>query len=83
MPNIIFDNAQSVREVCAGTYKTEAALMAAIIAAIAAVVATGELFTCTVSVSGKTQQDIQNCVQHLREGFYTTSQAGSTLTVSW
>lgn len=81
--NLIFDNAQSVREVCAGTYKTEAALQASIVAAIAAVIATGELFTCTVSVSGKTQQDIQNCVRHLNEGFFTTSQSGSTLTISW
>lgn len=81
--NIIFDNAQSVREVCSGTYKTEAALMASIIAAIAAVVATGELFTCTVSTSAKTSQDVQNCIQHLRESFYTTSLAGSTLTISW
>lgn len=79
----VFDNAQSLREVCAGTYKTEAALQAAVIAAMAAVIATGEIFTCTVSVAGASGQDVNNVTRWLADQNYTTSQSGSTLTISW
>jgi hypothetical protein len=81
--DFVFGNAQSVREVCAGTYKTETALQAVVIAAIAAVVATGELFTCTASCSGYSQQDIQNVVRILVDQGYMTSYSGTTLTISW
>ena len=80
-----FDSAQSVREGCCMTYKTEYALRAAIIAALAAQVAvtTNDTFSTTVSVSGYSQQDIQNNLQVLRGGGFTTSISGTTLTISW
>lgn len=81
--NLIFDNAQSVREVCAGTYKTEAALQAAIISAIAAVIATGEIFTASVSISSYGNQDINSVMRMLNEGFFTASVVGSNLVISW
>lgn len=79
----VFSNAQSLREVSAGTYKTEAALQAAVIAAMASVVATGELFTCTVSVTGYSGQDVNNVTRTLGDSNFTVSQSGSTLTISW
>lgn len=81
--DFVFGNAQSVREVCAGTYKTEAALQAVVVAAIAAVIATGELFTCTAACSGYSQQDIQNVIRVLSDQGFTTSFSGTTLTISW
>lgn len=81
--DFVFGNAQSVREVCAGTYKTEAALQAVVIAAIAAVVATGEIFTATASASGYSQQDIQNVLRILVDQGYTASFSGTTITISW
>ena len=83
MTDWCFSNAQSTREMSAGTYKTEAALQATIIAAIAAVIATGELFTCTVSTSGTVAQDLQNCMRLLTDMNFTVSLAASTLTISW
>lgn len=79
----VFSNAQSLREVCAGTYKSEAAYQALVIAAMAAVVATGELFTCTVTTSGKAVQDVNNVMRLLTNMNFTVSLSGSTLTISW
>jgi len=81
--DFVFGNAQSMREVSAGTYKTETALQAVVIAAMAAAVATGELFTCTASCSGYSQQDIQNVIRVLGDQSFTTSYSGTTLTISW
>lgn len=81
--DFVFMNSQSLREVCAGTYKTEAALQAAVVAAMAAVVATGELFTCTVSVSGYSAQDIQNVMRVLTDQNFIVSLATTTLTINW
>jgi hypothetical protein len=83
--NAYFNNAQSVREGCNMTYKTEYALRAAIIAALAAQVAVtnNDTFTTTVSVSGYSAQDIQNNTIVLHSGGFITSQSGTTLTISW
>lgn len=81
--NLIFDNAQSVREACAGTYKSEAALQAAVVAAIAAVIATGEIFTATISISSYGNQDINSVMRMLNEGFFTAVVTGANLIVSW
>lgn len=83
MSAFVFGNAQSVREVCAGTYKTETALQAVVIAAIAAVVATGEVFTANAAASGYSQQDIQNVVRDLVSQNFTVSYSGTTITISW
>ena len=83
MSAFVFGNAQSVREVCAGTYKTEAALQAVVIAAIAAVVATGELFTCTASASGYSNNDVSNVMRDLVSQNFTVTYSGTTLTISW
>lgn len=80
---LCFDNAQSLREMSAGTYKTEAAFQALIIAAMAAAVATGELFTCSVSTTGVPAQDVNNVMRVLNDDNYIVSQNGSTLTISW
>ena len=81
--DFVFTNAQSLREVCAGTYKTETALQAVVIAAMAAVVATGELFTCTAACSGYSQQDVENVMRVLTDQNFTCSYSGTTLTISW
>lgn len=78
-----FNNAQSTREACAGTYKTEAALQATIVAAIAVSIAAAETFNCTVSMSGQSAQDVQNCMRILNDMNFTVSLSGSTLTISW
>lgn len=80
-----FLSAQDMREGCNAAYKTEYALMAAVIAQLATIVATttNDTFTTTVSVSGYSQQDIQNVLQGLRSGGFTTSQSGTTLTIAW
>lgn len=80
---LVFDNAQSVREVCAGTYKSEAAFQALIVAAIAVAIAAAETFTCSVSTTGVSAQDVQNTVRNLIGNGFQVSQASSTLTVSW
>lgn len=81
--DFVFSNAQSLREVSAGTYKTETALQAVVIAAMAAVVATGELFTCTAACSGYSAQDIENVMRLLTDQNFTCSFSGTTLTLSW
>jgi hypothetical protein len=80
-----FDNAQSVREGCTSSYKTEYALRAVIVAALAAAVATSnnDVFTTTASVSGYPAIDIQNNVSALRADGFTVTQSGTTLTISW
>lgn len=83
MAAFVFNNAYSVREVCAGTYKTEAALQAVVVAAIAAVIATGEIFTANAAASGYSQQDIQNVIRDLVSQNYTVSFSGTTITISW
>lgn len=79
----VFSNAQSLREASAGTYKTETAFQALIIAAMAVAVAAAETFVCTVSTTGVSAQDVQNVVRVLADNNFTTSQSGSTLTISW
>ncbi len=79
----VFDNAQSFREVCAGTYKTETALQQVVYVALAAACATGELFTATAACSGYSQQDVQNVMRELRRAFYGVSYSGTTLTITW
>jgi hypothetical protein len=83
MASFVFNNAQSVREVCAGSYKTEAALQAVVVAAIAAVIATGELFTCTAAASGYSQRDIQNILRDLISLGFTATFSGTTITIAW
>lgn len=41
------------------------------------------LFTCTVSVSGKTSQNIQILTNQLQALGYTWSISGTTLTINW
>ena len=77
--NLVFQNAQSVREVCTGTYKTEAALQATVVAALAVAIAAAETFSTTVSVSGQSSQDVQNLMRDLIGSGFTVSLAGSTL----
>lgn len=79
----IFNNGKTMAAVSSGTYKTETALQAVIVAAMAVAVATGELFTCTASCSGYSQQDIQNCIRTLRASGFGTSYSGTTLTLTW
>jgi len=81
--DFVFGNAQSMREVAAGTYKTETALQAVVVATMAAAVATGELFTCTASCSGYSQQDIQNVMRILCDQGFICSYSGTTLTITW
>jgi hypothetical protein len=83
MTGSMFDNAQSLREASAGTYKTEAAFQALVIAAMAVAVAAQETFSCSVSTTGVSGQDVQNVTRLLADNNFTTSQSGSTLTISW
>lgn len=80
---LVFGNAQSCREISAGTYKTEAALQAAVVAALATAIAAAETFTTTVSVSGYSAQDVQNVTRDLVGSGFTVSQSSSTMTIAW
>ena len=82
MMDFAVGNAQSIREMAVGTYKTEAALQALVIAAIYAAVASSA-GSCTVSMTGTSAQDNQNVVRMLADMNFTTSQLGTTLTISW
>jgi hypothetical protein len=81
--NFVFSNAQSCREASAGTYKTEAALQALVIAALATAVAAAETFTTSVSTTGYSGQDVNNVTRPLIASGYTIATSGSTLTISW
>lgn len=83
MANFVFGNAQSLREISAGTYKTEAALQAAVIASMATAAALYNSFSCTVSVSSYSAQDVQNVMRILNEKNFGASLSGSTLTITW
>lgn len=82
-PHFIFNNAGSVREACTAGYKTEFALQAAVVAAIAVAVAGNTTFFCNVSVTGYGQQDIQNVTRALVANGFGVSLNGSTLTINW
>lgn len=81
--NLVFNNAQSLREAAAGGYKTETALQAVVVAAMAAAIATGQLFTCTAACSGYSQQDVQNVIRDLIASGFGCSYSGTTLTLTW
>lgn len=44
---------------------------------------TSNLFTCTLSLSGKTSADVQYLLEMLHIKLYTTSVTTTTLTISW
>ena len=79
----VFDSASSLHEVSAGRYKTETALEAVVIAAMAVAVATGELFTCSCSASGYSEQDVNNVMRELSRANYLAHLSGTTLTITW
>lgn len=83
MTDFVFGNAYSVREVCSGTYKTEAALQATIVAAMAVAIALAGTFTCNVSLSGQSAQDVQNVCRLLTDMSFGVTISGSTLTITW
>jgi len=58
-------------------------LQAVVVAAMAAAVATGELFTCTASASGYSQQDVQNMMRDLIGSGFGCTYSGTTLTITW
>lgn len=77
-----FDNAQTVREGAASTYKTEFAMAATAIAALAAAVA-ANAYSTTMSVSGGSAQDVEHIMTWLTRLNFTVSISGSTLAISW
>ena len=81
--DFVFNNAQSLREVCAGNYKTETALQALAVAAMAVAAAAQQTFTCSVSVTGYSGQDVQNVMRVLSDQNFIFTLAGSTLTITW
>lgn len=83
MAAFVFGNAQSVREGCAGTYKTEIALQAVVVAALATAIAAAETFSTTASASEYSPQDIQNVIRDLVSQNFTVSYSGTTITISW
>ena len=78
-----FQNAQSVREACSGTYKTEIAQQALVIAALATAIAAAETFTTTISTTGSSAQDTENTMRNLNALGFTVVLSGSTLTITW
>lgn len=83
MFDYVFGNSQSLRESCAGTYKTETAFQALVIAALATAAAAAETFSTTVSTTGQSSQDVQNLIRILRDDNFIVSLSGSTLTITW
>ena len=85
MLNFACDNAQSTRELSAGSYKTEAALQALVIAAIYAAVA-DNAFTCSVDTSNYSAQDVGNLCKTLANANFQYSRAdtdGDNLIITW
>lgn len=77
--------AQGAREFStlnAATASSDQAVQAAIVTAINTAVASG-LYTCTASMSGKAQADIQYWMGLLSGLGYTVSYSGTTLTLTW
>jgi hypothetical protein len=82
MFDLAFGNSGSLREVTAGSYKTEAAFQALCVAAMAVAVA-ASAFTCTVSTTGVPAQDVNNVMRMFADANFICSLTGSTLTFSW
>lgn len=85
MLNFACVNAQSMRELAAGSYKTEAALQAAVIAAMFAAVA-DNAFTCSVDTSNYSAQDVNNVCKTLQQADFQYSRAagdGDNLIITW
>lgn len=82
MFDFVFGNSKSLNEVSSGSYKTEAALQAAVVAAMAAAVALSA-FTCNVTVSSYSGQDVNNVLRSLADNNFIASLSGSTLTITW
>jgi hypothetical protein len=61
---------------------TQTALIALAAAAIATASSAGN-YSCTVSMSGQTSDNVQYLLELLRNEGYTATLSGTTLTISW
>jgi hypothetical protein len=80
--NYVFGNSQSLSEASSSQVKTETALQALVIAAMAVAVA-ASLFTCSVAVNTYSTQDVNNVMRLLAGMKFTCSVSGNNLTVIW
>ena len=78
----IFGNPQSLNEASASQVKTESALQAVVVAAMAVAVA-ASAFTCTVAVNTYSTQDVNNVMRLLAGMGYIFSISGNNLTIVW
>lgn len=77
-----YGNSQSLREASASSYKTEFALQAAVIAAMAASVAANS-FTCTVAVNTFSGQDVNNVMRILSDSNFIVASVGNNIILTW
>lgn len=77
-----FDNSDTVRAGSSSSYKSEYALWATVVAAMAVSVA-ASTYTCTVDTSAQSEQDVSRITSTLSRLNFDWSLSGSTLTISW
>jgi hypothetical protein len=78
----LYADSQQCRMLSSTPTSPDTVIQTAIDTAINTAIAAG-LFTCTVSVTGKAAQDIQNNMSILQAMGYVVSLATTNLTVSW
>jgi hypothetical protein len=66
----------------AASYKTEAALQAAIIAAMATAIA-NNAFTCSVAVNTNSTQDVNRVMNMLSDSNFGATVTGNNLVITW
>lgn len=76
------NNPYGLDEASVGTSKTEAALQAALIAAMYAAVALSA-FTCSVAANAYSTQDVNNVLRRLAECKFSASLVGNNIVVTW
>jgi multisubunit Na+/H+ antiporter MnhC subunit len=65
-----------------GAYKTEAALQAVVVAAIAVAVAASAM-TCTIAVNAYSTQDVNNVMRILSDSNFICTNSGNNLVIVW
>ena len=76
------DSPYGLNEASVGITKTEAALQAAVIAAMYAAVALSA-FTCSVDAHTYSTQDTNNVMRRLAECKFTASLVGNNIVITW
>lgn len=82
MTGFVFNDSNALAKVTVGPVKTETALQAAVIAAMAAAVVL-YASTCTVAVNSYSTQDVNNVMRLLADLNYICTNSGNNLVIVW